>query len=130
MSAGHAPPPPSQRRVFSPPATRLGWWSLGLVGAQMLFMVAVATTEILTLYFRQRASGAQGPCSPRAARIARDGSARAGGRSEPRSDTRGSWVRGGVPGGVPGGVGCSGGSGPSPEIRPGRILRPSLYGVL
>ena len=64
MSAGHVPPPPSRRRIFSPPATRLGWWSLGLVGAQMLFMVAVATTVILTLYFRRRDSMAQGPRSP------------------------------------------------------------------
>ena len=29
------------RRLFSLPKTRLGWWSLGLVGAQMFFMVAV-----------------------------------------------------------------------------------------
>jgi hypothetical protein len=29
------------RRFFSLPKTRLGWWSVGLVGAQVLFMVAV-----------------------------------------------------------------------------------------
>jgi hypothetical protein len=29
------------RRLFSLPQTRLGWWSLGLVGAQVFFMVAV-----------------------------------------------------------------------------------------
>ena len=41
MSAHRGPRPTMWRRLFSLPKTRLGWWSVGLVGAQMLFMVAV-----------------------------------------------------------------------------------------
>ena len=41
MTAQRAPRPTMWRRLFTLPKTRLGWWSVGLVGAQMLFMVAV-----------------------------------------------------------------------------------------
>ena len=41
MSAHQAPHPTMWRRLFSLPQTRLGWWSLVLVGTQVFFMVAV-----------------------------------------------------------------------------------------
>ena len=41
MTARQAPRPTMWRRLFSLPKTHLGWWSVGLVGAQMILMVAV-----------------------------------------------------------------------------------------
>src|SRR5215207_2082580 len=37
----HTPHTPLWRRVLSPPTTRLGWFSLGFVGAVMLLMFAL-----------------------------------------------------------------------------------------
>jgi hypothetical protein len=41
MSTHHAPHTPLWRRVLSPPTTRLGWYSLGFVGAVVLLMFAL-----------------------------------------------------------------------------------------
>jgi hypothetical protein len=41
MTAHHAPHPPLWRRIFSLPKTRLGWYSLGFLGAHALVMVAL-----------------------------------------------------------------------------------------
>lgn len=41
MSAHRGPSPTMWRSLFTLPKTRLGWWSVGLVGAQVFFTVAV-----------------------------------------------------------------------------------------
>ena len=41
MAAHHAPHSPMWRRFLSLPTTRLGWYSLGLLGAHALVMVAL-----------------------------------------------------------------------------------------
>lgn len=41
MTAHRVPRTLLWRRIFSLPGTRLGWWSVGSVGAQVFFMVAV-----------------------------------------------------------------------------------------
>jgi hypothetical protein len=39
----HTPHTPLWRRVLSPPTTRLGWYSLGFVGAVVLLLFALGT---------------------------------------------------------------------------------------
>jgi hypothetical protein len=41
MTARRAPHPPVWKRFLSPPTTRLGWYSLGLLCAHALVMVAL-----------------------------------------------------------------------------------------